>query len=467
MGGDHVTAVPVFPGHDPQDDDAAAVRAAELEVARARRDLPTRDERMFDCYLGGITAAVAEYTEADPLAVMATLVSACGVWLGPGPHIRAGDDRHPLLVWFLVVGRTSAGRKGASWGTAKRLLKAAGPDFAGPGGNIRSGLTSGEGLAEMFVVDDPAADPSAPGAKHGAGAGQRPAGGLPPGDIRLLVYEPEWAAVMARMRREGSALSAMLRAAWEGGDLSTLNVRARHAPESHVGIVAHISPQEFADKVSASDMAGGTYNRFLPLLVARSRFLPLSTGADTHLVDELGAALAHRIDHGTQFREVGFTADAERVWRRLYVEFGTDRGESGPVEQFVARAAPNVLRVAAIHAVLDGMPQIRPDHLHAAAALIRYAIASARTVFSNRPALRRLLTYLTDAGPTGRTKEEIRDDHFQRNTPAKDINTMLDDLIQTGDITEGKRPRADGGKGRPATVYVATPPGGAVRGLRG
>ncbi|HEY6794052.1 MAG TPA: DUF3987 domain-containing protein [Kineosporiaceae bacterium] len=463
-----MTAVPVSPAHDPHDDDAAAVHAAELEVARARRDLPARDERMFDCYLGRITATVADYTEADPLAVMATLVSACGVWLGPGPHIRAGDDRHPLLVWILVVGRTSAGRKGASWGTAKRLLKAAGPDFAGPGGNIRSGLTSGEGLAELFVVDDPAADPTAPGAKPAHGTGGRGPGGLPPGDVRLLVYEPEWAAVMARMRREGSALSAMLRAAWEGGDLTTLNVKARHAPESHVGIVAHISPEEFAAKVSASDMAGGTYNRFLPVLVARSKFLPLSTGADTHLVDELGAALALRIERAAEFREIGFTPDAERVWRRLYVEFGTDRGASGPVEQFIARAAPNVLRIAAIHAVLDGTPEMRPDHLHAAAALIRYAIASARAVFNAKPATARLLTYITDAGAAGRTKEEIRDDHFQRNTPAREMNDQLSALIEAGHITESKRPRAGGGGGRRATVYVVTqapPPG--VRDLRG
>ena len=429
----------------PQDDDeAAALHAAELEVARARRDLPGRDERMYDCHLGRLALTVGEYSEADPLAVLATLISACGVWLGPGPHIRAGDDRHPLLVWFLIVGRTSAGRKGASWGTAKRVLKAAGPDFAGPGGNIRSGLTSGEGLAEMFVVDDPATDPTAPDpAHHGGRTAPRPAGGLPPGDVRLLVYEPEWAAVMARMRREGSALSAMLRAAWEGGDLTTLNVKARHAPESHVGIVAHISPEEFAAKVSASDMAGGTYNRFLPLSVARSKFLPLSTGADTHLVDELGA--------------ITFTPEAQRVWLRMYVEFGADHGEGGPVEQFVARAAPNVLRVAAIHTVLDGTPEIRPDHLHAAAALVRYAIASARAVFGIDPGHRRLLDYITAAGPAGRTREEIRDEHFQRHKPSSAITAMLAALVDAGHITESKRPRADGRAGRAAQVYVTVP----------
>jgi hypothetical protein len=52
---------------------------------------------------------------------MSALIAAAGVRLGPGPHVQAGDDRHPLLVWPLIVGRTSAGRKGASWATACRL----------------------------------------------------------------------------------------------------------------------------------------------------------------------------------------------------------------------------------------------------------------------------------------------------------------------------------------------------------
>ena len=91
---------------------------------------------------------------------------------------------------------------------------------------------------------------------------------LPEGDCRLVAYEPEWASVMARMKREGNTLSATLRAAWEGGNLSTLNVDARVARRAHIGILPHITPKEFNAKVSASDMAGGTYNRFLPVAVS-------------------------------------------------------------------------------------------------------------------------------------------------------------------------------------------------------
>src|SRR5690606_38538667 len=125
------------------------------------------------------------------------------------------------------------------------------------------GLTSGEGLAQRFAInDDEDADDAGPS------------------DLRLLTFEPEWGGVMAKMKREGNSLSQILRAAWEGGDLSTLTVTARVAPESHVGVLAHITPEEFRAKLSDADMAGGTYNRFLPLAVAWSKALPDSSGLD-------------------------------------------------------------------------------------------------------------------------------------------------------------------------------------------
>jgi hypothetical protein len=452
------------PIHHPDDDDGDdGDDIAALEVARARRDLPPRDQAMWDCFLGGLAQAVEPSSEADPLAVMASLITFAGVWLGPGPHLRAGDDRHPLLIWPLIIGRTSAGRKGASWGTARRLMHAADPDFTGSGGNVRSGLTSGEGLAQLFAInDDPENDQDGAGEpenRKGPGAGRLPptTGGLPPGDVRLLVFEPEWAAVMARMRREGSSLSAMLRAAWEGGDLSTMNVQARHAPESHVGLLAHITPKEFAAKVSAADMAGGTYNRFLPLYVARSKFLPLSSGAEPDLVTELGAALAHRLTRGTHLGPIGFSPAGAQVWRRLYVEFGGDNGEDGPIEQFISRTAPNCLRIAAIHAALDGTDHMHPVHLHAAAALVRYSIASARAVFGTDPALAALTDWIAEAGPTGRTREEIRADYFHRHKPTAQIDELLNQLLDDQRITVGTRARADGKPGRAARIYTAEP----------
>ncbi len=422
-------------------DDASPDEAEAIaEVARARAALPTVDPAVFDCYLGTLVEAVEPHTEADPLAILASLLCAAGVRLGQDPHVRVGDDPHPLLVWPLIVGRTSAGRKGTSWSSARRLLRAADPDFVSR--NVRSGLTSGEGLAAMFVDDDSDTTP----------------GRLPAGDRRLLMLEPEWAAVMNRMRREGNSLSATLRAAWEGGDLSTLSVNARIAPSSHVGLLAHISPREFRDKVSASDMAGGTYNRFLPLAVARSKFLPEGGAVDDDTMTELGTSLGDRLTAGASLDTIGFTTAASRLWRRLYVEFGRDHGDDGPVEQFIARAAPNCLRIAAIHAALDFSDAIKPHHLNAAAALVRYSIATARAVFTDTQTPARLLAWIAEAGEQGRTRKDVTTGFFAGKKKAADINALLDQLIDTGRITRSSRPRADGRSGRPTEIYTAQTP---------
>ncbi|QWF80463.1 DUF3987 domain-containing protein [Amycolatopsis sp. CA-230715] len=426
-------------------DASDAERHAAAEVARARAELPTLDSAVFDCYLGGLVSHVAPTSEADPVAVLASLLCAAGVALGQGPHVRAGDDPHPLLVWPLIVGRTSAGRKGTSWSTARRLIAAADADFHQD--NIKSGLSSGEGLAERFAIkDEDEADTQGPR------------------DLRLMVMESEWAGVMAKMKREGNSLSAILRAAWEGGDLSTLTVAARVAPSSHVGILAHITPQEFRDKVSASDLAGGTYNRFLPLAVARSKFLPFSQGAPADLVDQLGTEFAARLHTGANLGQLDYTEDAVTLWRDLYIEFSTDHGDVAAVEQFISRAVPNCLRIAAIHAALDGDTRIGTTHLTAAAALVRYSIASARAIFTDTATPARLAAWIAEAGENGRTRTDITRQFFKGRPPAKpELDALLEQLTaaDTGGVETRSLPRADGRPGKGTTVYTARAPNSA------
>lgn len=421
----HPLAVP--PGAD-----AFEARAAAA-VARARAWLPTLDDTVFDCYLGHLVRHIEPTSEADPIAILASLLSFAGVYLGQGPHTRAGDDPHPLLIWPMIIGHTNTGKKGTSWSAAKRLIRATDPTFATT--NIKSGLTSGEGLAQRFAIDE--GDPDAA-----------------PRDLRLLAFENEWAGVMSKMRREGNSLSAILRSAWEGGDLSTLTVNARVAPESHVAILAHITPEEFRAKLSDADMAGGTYNRFLPLAVAWSKALPESTGADSHLINGLATAFARRLDTAAGLGMLTFTDDARTLWRELYLEFNTDTNHP-KVQQFVSRALPYCLRIAALHAALDGETRIHLAHLKAAAALVRYSIDTARALFTDTTTPARLADWITEAGEAGRTKKDITTVFFGGHKKATEINAMLDQLIDAGRITRTLRRREGGGRG--TEIYTAAP----------
>ncbi|MCC8247409.1 DUF3987 domain-containing protein [Saccharothrix luteola] len=262
---------------------------------------------------------------------------------------------------------------GTATNAALALFGAADPYFRAE--NVHSGLSSGEGLAAAFATDD------ATGAGEAAGKSGKSPRLLPEGDCRLLALETEWASVMARMKREGNTLGALLRQAWEGGNLSTLNVTARMAARSHLGIVAHITPKEFSAKVSAADLAGGTYNRFLPVAVAQSKHFP--TDPDPALMEELAASLSARLTRAGGFDALGFTPAAHVAWQRLQVEFNGHLGADGPVEEFISRAAANCVRIAALYAALDRTDHITPDHMTAAAALVRYSIDSARAIVDN------------------------------------------------------------------------------------
>ncbi|NKE59394.1 DUF3987 domain-containing protein [Lentzea sp. PSKA42] len=437
------------PVRDTGIDSAAAEldAGARQDIARIRAWLPPVEDAAFDCYLGNLADRMDPYTQADPAGVLASLVGVAGVHLGPGPHLQLGyGERHPLLIWPMLIGATGIGRKGTATNVAVKLLGQADPEFLAS--NKHSGLSSGEGLAALFATD------TEQDGKRGGKRGGKPRL-LPDGDSRLLVVETEWASVIARMRREGNTLSATLRSAWEGGNLSTLNVDARMARQSHIGIISHITPKEFREKVSTTDMAGGTYNRFLPIAVAQSKYFPPLP--DTTLTSDLSASLADRLQQASGLGAVTFTDAAEFEWRRLQLEFGRHLGGDGQVEEFVSRAGVTCVRIAAIYAALDRTDRITPAHLASAAALIRYSIASARAVLSPHTTDTRLIAFIAAAGQEGRTRTEITTDLF-KNKPPKNLGDVLTQLVDNGQLTTGNRPRADGQtSGRRAQVFTAVP----------
>ncbi len=254
----------------PQQARLLRLRAHRYEERRKKKAagtaVPSADPAMYAGILGEITHTAAPTTEADPVGVYASLLAGTGVIIGRGPHVQVGNTRHPLLIWPLLLGRTGSGRKGEATGTAEIFLRSASP--TSPDFTV-SGLSSGEGLIERIRDEDTE-------------------------DKRLLVIEPEFTSVMARSRREGSTLAAVQRQAWDGRALGVLNRKALKASASHIAIIGHITPQEFRLRLAEADMSGGTYNRYLPLFVERSRLLPIPEGVGAEAVTRLGAKLHDR-----------------------------------------------------------------------------------------------------------------------------------------------------------------------------
>ncbi|HZE06060.1 MAG TPA: hypothetical protein VE127_12595, partial [Solirubrobacteraceae bacterium] len=76
---------------------------------------------------GAIIEKLAPNTEADPVAILAQLLVACGSAIGPGPHFRVEATPHPTSEFLLLVGDTAKARKGSALDHVTRLMRAADP----------------------------------------------------------------------------------------------------------------------------------------------------------------------------------------------------------------------------------------------------------------------------------------------------------------------------------------------------
>jgi len=155
---------------------------------------------------GDLVKEIEPHSEADPAALLVNFLTCFGNQAGNKPHFLIGADRHPVNLFCVLVGTTSKGRKGHSFGFIEKFFKAIDEDWIK---RKQSGLCSGEGLIwavrdevtkrqpvienreivdyEDVVVDEGIADK------------------------RLLVLESEFASTLKVANREGNTLSPTIR----------------------------------------------------------------------------------------------------------------------------------------------------------------------------------------------------------------------------------------------------------------
>ncbi len=401
-----------FYGQDYDDDGHLVPDTNEDEKTKEGPAVPVAGPDIYTGILGEVTMVAEPGTEADPVGILGSLLTMASVDIGPSPHVQVGNDRHPLLIWSLLFGRTGSGRKGGATQTSALFMRSACPDYAS---YATSGLSSGEGLIERVRDAD--------GKDEGVE------------DKRLLAIETEFGTVMTRAAREGSTLAEVCRQAWNGDPLSVMNRKRYSASWSHIGIIGHIPPKDFRHRLAAADLAGGTYNRYLPLYVERSKRLPIPPGTDPATVAYLGGTLGRALADAHGVTRLQLDGDATDLWcDQLYDEFTAADDEEEAWAEFMRRAAPYCLRIAGVYAVLDGRRLISKGDLTAAGALVRYSTASARYVLGGQlrdPRMDRLTREITAAGDTGLTRTEISG-LFGRNLPKALLDELLADLLDGG-----------------------------------
>jgi hypothetical protein len=389
-------------------------------TARRVQRWPVLGKDAYQGLPGQIVRAIEPHTEADPVAVLISLLSAFGNACGRGALFRIGADRHHLKINAALVGETSKGRKGMSWGFVRDLMHAVDPYWADE--RVENGLSSGEGLIYQVrdkrmgvskvgdtIVEDPGVD-----------------------DKRLFVLEGEFAGVLKVATRDGNTLSAIIRTAWDACKLSTLTKNSpMKATDSHVSIVGHVTATELVRLLSDSDARNGFANRFLWVCVRRSKILPF--GGEWERQDVAGAVslLGAVLRFAKTAGEMRWGDSARPLWEERYPSLS--EGAPGLLGAVTSRSEAQVLRLACVYALMESSVTIEEQHLRAALALWDYAEASARYIFGNATgdALADGIEEMLAGAPEGMTRAQIRD-AYGRNKNSDRIGQALELLEKYG-----------------------------------
>jgi hypothetical protein len=406
---------------EPERPSAANGQAVALDPAASPSclDRPTpMGMAAYHGLAGEIVAELAPQTEAAPEVLLLSLLAAFGSAVGRGPHRRVGDDHHGPNLFLAVVGKTSRGRKGTSWGRIAKLMAVADPAWSKE--RVVNGLRSGEALID--AVRDRRVKVKPDGSEELVDEGED--------DKRLLVLEEELASVLRMMQREGSTISPVARQAWDRPDLRNLSKGSpARATGALVSIIGHITAEELRRTLDRTELANGFANRFLFVAAYRSKLLP--DGGEPSDAERLGGELRRRLVAARAIGAVERDGEARALWHAKYEDLSRER--PGLLGQVTSRAEAQVTRLSLVLALLDGTNVVNKRHLEAALEIWRYCRASAAWIFGDSlgdPLADTLLAALRRS-PEGMSRSEISA-ALGRNQPAEAIGRALAVLADAG-----------------------------------
>lgn len=392
---------------------------------------------------------IEPHSEADPAALLIQFLVGFGNLIGRGAYFKAEADKHYMNLFMVLVGQTSKARKGSSWGQVSNILRASDDGWAKE--CVKSGLASGEGM--IWHVRD-AIQGSEPVKEKGR-VKEYQVVTKDPGieDKRLLVIEPEFARVLQVCERESNTLSAIIRQAWDTGDLRVLTKKeAATAIGAHISLIGHITKDELRRLLTDTAAGNGFANRFSWVCAKRSKCLPEGGQADKIDLGPFLHQLAGAIDLAKSAGELKRDEEARSLWREIYPSLS--EGKPGLLGAVTSRAEAQTMRLACIYALLDSSSVVRVEHLRAALAVWRYCEASARFIFGDAlgdGTADEVLRALRERTAEGMTRWEITE-FFQRNRRSAEISRALNVLLEHGLV----RFQSEDTGGRPSQRWFAT-----------
>jgi hypothetical protein len=398
---------------------------------------------------GDIVKAIDPHTESHPAAVLMSLVTGVSCLIGRSPHVFRDGKRQTVNEFAVLVGLSSKGRKGTATSRVEEILKyISDRDYyqmpfmshEGKGGfqiEVESlyeglrmgGLGSGEALVEALSDKD--------------------------ADKRRIVVEEEFSRYLKVMGREGSTLSEIIRAAWDGTPLSN-RTKGKHlrAVGTHIAVLGHITEAELRLELTGAALYNGFSNRFLWICCNRSKSLPMGGGRPDTI--ELTRRLQETIYFAQKAQQVEFDADCKDIWSgKGGVYDALINRPPGLLGAVTSRAEAHVTRLALFWALMDLDREIRLPHLMAALAVWDYNENGCAYLFGRSTGSEvadKIEEALLMVSPGGLTQTEIWN-VFQRNAKAGAIPAALKLLESLG---RAEMRKAETEKNRPAMIWFAS-----------
>lgn len=383
---------------------------------------------------GEVIREIEPYSEACTESLLINFLVAFGNVAGRKVFFRVGADKHHLNLFAALAGETSRARKGMAWHFSEAVLKVIDEEWAE--NCTTSGLSSGEGLIERVrnpIIKD----------------GEVIVEGIE--DKRLLVVEEEFCSALQMMKRNGNILSPIIRKAWDGRTLETLTKHDRQkATGAHISIIGHCTKYELIRALNDTEKASGYANRFLWVYAYREKLLPEGKPVPQMVINKLGMKVRSVIDWLKRLEslELKRNKEANKLWHELYPNLTADK--PGLVGAVVARAEAQVMRLAALYAVLDLSETIQREHLEAALCVWAYCADTVRYLFGEATGgvlESEILNALEEEGAL--TQTQIYN-LFSGNVSAKEYKEALKNLIEQGLIEQKKIETAT----KPKNVYA-------------
>ena len=276
-----------------------------------------------------------------------------------------------------------------------------------------------------------------------------------------MIVEPEFASPLKVAARDGNTLSPTVRLAWDGDRLQILSKNSpAKATGSHVSLIGHITVFELRRCLTETDQANGFANRFMWVLVRRSKLLP---DGGTHVLKDVLDPIfeiSECCEFAKTVEEMHRDKRAGELWHEAYIELS--QGRDGLYGAITARAEAQTMRLACLYALLDQSAEIREEHLRAALAVWTYCEESVRFIFGDalgHPIADQILRNLRQS-PEGLSRTDING-LFKRNRSSTEIQQGLGLLADRGLARFSKE--LTNGSGRAPELWVATEPSSDCR----